>query len=258
MASSGESIPARMTAAEKSLVRRLHFDQGKTRTEVAQLLQRSLSSVNRLFAQKKVPKAIGRPSTLTDASVDRAAKLLEKMVDEADGNYEVTMAMVLRRGRFKVCERTLAKAMRERGYRFRAMRQKLMLTPEDITDRLKFAEKHLHKSAEWWQRDVHIHLDTHVFKVATTPKGRKLLANHTVRGVYHLKNKSLRSGHVKPNQKLKLGLGNRSILKAGGVGGGKVLVWHTVKGAWSGSSAAAFCKNIVGPALKENYGSKRK
>ena len=116
-----------MSAAEKSLARRLHFDQGKTRTDIAKLLQRSLSSVSRLLAQKKAPIA-------------RAAALLEKMVDEADGLREVTMAMLLRRGRFKVCEKTLATAMRARGYRFRGMRQKPILTPEDIADRDRATE----------------------------------------------------------------------------------------------------------------------
>ena len=120
MASTGGPIPARMTAAEKSLVRRLHFEQGRTRTEVAKLPQRSLSSVSLLLAQKKAPKAVGWPSSLSAARVDRVAALLENMVDEADGNYKVTMAMVLRRGRFNVCERTLATAMRARGYRFRS------------------------------------------------------------------------------------------------------------------------------------------
>ena len=79
-------------------MRRLHFEQGRTRTEVAKLLQRSLSSVSLLLAQKKAPKAVGWPSSLSAARVDRVAALLENMVDEADGNYKVTMAMVLRRG----------------------------------------------------------------------------------------------------------------------------------------------------------------
>ena len=116
MTSSADPLPARMAAAEKSLARRLHFDQGKTRTDIAKLLQRSLSSVSRLLAQKKAPRSIGRPTTLSAATIERDAARLEKMVDEADGLREVTMAMLLRRGRFKVCEKTLATAMRARGY----------------------------------------------------------------------------------------------------------------------------------------------
>ena len=45
----------RMTMSEKALIRRLHFDQGKNRSDIARLLQRSLSSISRLLAQKKAP-----------------------------------------------------------------------------------------------------------------------------------------------------------------------------------------------------------
>ena len=123
MTSSADPQPARMSAAEKSLARRLHFDQGKTRTDIAKLLQRSLSSVGRLLAQNKAPRSIGRPTTLSAATIERAAALLEKMVDEADGLREVTMAMLL------PCD-----------YRFRGMCQKPILTPEDIADRDRATE----------------------------------------------------------------------------------------------------------------------
>ena len=34
-----------MTASEQALVRRLHFEQGKTRSDISRLLERSLSSI---------------------------------------------------------------------------------------------------------------------------------------------------------------------------------------------------------------------
>ena len=249
---------ARMTVDEKNLVRRLHFEQGKTRTEIAKLLKRTLSSVSRLLAQKKAPRSVGRPAALSEAKIDTAVTLLEKMVDEADGDYEVTLAMLRRRGRFKVGERTLANAIRARGFSFKGMRQKPILTQADIAERYAFAKKHRTKTADWWLRNIHIHIDNHAFKVATTPRGRKLLAKRTARGVYRRKGKCLRPGHVKPNSKLRLGLGCKGILKAGGVGDGKVLVWHTVEGKWSGPAAAEFYKEVVKPAVSRHYGRKRK
>ena len=101
-------------------------------------------------------------------------------------------------------------------------------------------------------------LDNHVFKVATTSTGRKLLAKRVVRGVYRKKGKSLRPGHVKPNAALRLGLGVKGVLKAGGVGNGKVLVWHTVEERWSGAVAAAFYTDVVKPCLQSCYGMKRR
>ena len=100
---------------------------------------------------------------------------------------------------------------------------------------------------------MYIHLDNHHFKVATTPSGRKLLAKRRTRGVYRKKQKSLRPGHIKPNPRLHASLGTKGILKMGGVGGGKVLVWETIEGRWGGVSAASVYKEAVFPALKKRY-----
>ena len=60
---------------------------------------------------------------------------LEKMADEADGKYEATTHMVLRRARLKVTARTALDHLHSRGYRFRGMRSKPILSPEDIKER---------------------------------------------------------------------------------------------------------------------------
>lgn len=247
-----------MTPDEKNLVRRMHFEQSKKPTDIAEALGRSLSAVCRLLAQKKAPKPIGRPKALSDAKVDRIVALLDNMVDEADGNYEVTLDQLVRRSRLKVCKKVVANALHDRGYKFRDMRQKPILTPADVQERFKWAKKYKNKPSAWWLKTVHVHLDNHVFKVATTSAGRKLLAKRVVRGVYRQKGKSLRSGHVKPHAKQHLSLGAKGILKAGGIGGGKVLVWHTVQGAWSGDQAAALYTDVVRPALEKQYPQKRK
>ena len=246
-----------MSMAEKSIVRQMHFEQGMSRTDIASALGRSLSSVSRLLAQKKAPRPIGRPHVLTEAKVDRMCTMLEHMVDEADGKYEVTIHMVLRRARLKVTARTALDHLHSRGYRFRGMRSKPILSPEDIKERYAWAKKYRAKSAAWWLRTVHIHLDNHTFKRAATGYGRKLLAKRRVRGVYRTKHRGLRASHVKPNAKLRSGL-PKGILKAGGVGGGQVLVWETVNGKWCGNTAANFYKDSVQTAVKKRYGNKRR
>ena len=248
-----EPQPPRMTADEKRLARSMHFEQHKTPTEISECLDRSLSAICRLLAQKRVPRPIGRPRALTDAKVDTIVALLEKMVTEADANHEVTMDMLMRRGRLKVSRKVVAEALHGRGYRFRDLRQKPILTPDDIADRWAWSKKYARMPRAWWLEAVHVHLDNHVFKVATTPKGRKLLAKRRVRGVYRKKGKSLKSGHVKPSAKQHASLGAKGILKAGGVGGGQVLVWHTIHGAWSGSQAAELYRDVVKPALRSRY-----
>ena len=245
--------PPRVSADEKRLARPLHFDQHQKPAAIARTLDRSLSAICRLLAQKRVPRAIGRPRLLTPAKIHRIVAVLETMVHEAEASREVSMDMLMRRARLKVSKRIVAEALHERGYRFRDLRSKPILTPDDIVDRDRWAKKYARKPAHWWLENVHVHLDNHVFKVATRAPGRKLLAKRRVRGVYRKKGKSLRPGHVKPSPKLHLSLGAKGISKMGGIGGGRVLVWHTIEGGWSGSKAAELYTDVVQPALRTRY-----
>ena len=51
---------------------------------------------------------------------------------------------------------------------------------------------------------------------------------------------------------------HKGILKMGGVGGGKVLVWHTIVGHWSGQLAAEIYTDVVAKAVKRRYPGKAK
>ena len=98
--------------------------------------------------------------------------MVDKLVDKADAEYEISLAMIHKRSRLKVSPRVVVNALHTRGYRFRDLRQKPILTPDDITARYEFAKKYKGRSVGWWQKTVHIHLDNHMFKTATTGKGR--------------------------------------------------------------------------------------
>ena len=50
----------------------------------------------------------------------------------------------------------------------------------------------------------------------------------------------------------------KGVLKAGGVGNGKVLVWHTIEGRWGGAAATALYTDVIKPALEGSYGAKRR
>ena len=242
-----------MTADEKRLVRDMHFNQLMPRTEIADAVGRSLSSICRLLAQRSTPNPVGRPRALSEKHIDQLVAVLNQMVDNANATYEVSLPMLMRRARVKACSRVVANALHSRGYWFRDLRHKPILLPEDVKARMHFATKHMHKPKAWWVRHVHVHLDNHLFKCATTVRGRTLLAKRVVRGVYRTRGKSLRPGHVKPHPKLKLSLGCKGILKVGGVGGGKVLVWHTICGTWCGEAAASAYTDVIAPALKAHY-----
>ena len=117
------------------------------------------------------------------------------MVDKADVCSEVTVAMLLRRRRFKCCERVLSNALHSRGYWFHTLRKKMILPPDDAAARFALATKYKSKTREWWLKTVHVHLDNHHFKVVTIGAGRKLLAKRATHGVYRLR---LLAGHRCP------------------------------------------------------------
>ena len=250
--------PPRMTADEKRLARSMVFDKEMAPSAVATAIGRDKSSITRLLAQKKAT-SMGRPAVLTTAQKDRMEKVVEEMVEKADANYEVTLPMVHRRCRLKCSQRTVSRALRSRGYHFFKLYEKMILTPEDVKERWAWAKKYASKRKSWWLRKVQIHLDNHHFKRASKGKGRKLLAKRHVRFVLRKKGKKasrIKSCYVKPPGKLRAGGLVKGVLKLGGVGGGKVLVWETIEGRWSGNKAAEVYADVIEPALKKKYPSK--
>ena len=64
---------------------------------------------------EEAPIPIGCPKALSETSVDDLAALLDKMVGNADATREVSMDMLMRRGRVKACIRAVADALHARG-----------------------------------------------------------------------------------------------------------------------------------------------
>ena len=148
MASCAVAKPPRMTPDEKRLVREMHFDRHMKPADIARTVGRDLSCVVRLLKQTRVPNRIGRPAALSEAQIDKVVKELERMVDKADACEEITVTMLLRRCRIKACERVLSNALHSRGYWFRALRKKMILTPADVAARFAWARKYKNKTRE--------------------------------------------------------------------------------------------------------------
>ena len=85
---------------------------------------------------------MGRPFALSPRQIKKLIAITEAMVQEADANYEVTLPRILRRFRLKVSERTAMKALHKEGYRFRKLRSKMILTPDDVKARYEWAKKY--------------------------------------------------------------------------------------------------------------------
>ncbi len=149
------------------------------------MIKSFVTAMYRLFAQKRARNPVGAPKQFTEKKIDALVALLEKMVDEADGDHEVSLAMVMERGRVRLSSRTVADGLHGRGYWFRDLRHKPLLTPQDVKGRFAFAMKHNGMPTSWWLHKINIHVGNHMFKVATTAKGRKVLQSFRSQPVYN-------------------------------------------------------------------------
>ena len=110
------------------------------------------------------------------------------------------------------------------GTFFHKLREKLLLTPDDVQERCAFSKKYRKKKAAWWIHRIHVHLDNKCFKVATTARGRRIWAMRNVRGAYRARKRSLQPEHVKATRKLRQNTGDKGVLVGGGVSAQKTQI----------------------------------
>ena len=131
----------KLSDEEVRLAQLWYKEDGMDPSEIAELLRRDKSTMTRLLVMEKERKPLGRPVILDDAAVDKLVALLDYMVVQADANHEVTVDMLRRRARVKASNRTISEALHSRKVYFRRLREKPMLTSEDIKDRKRSAKK---------------------------------------------------------------------------------------------------------------------
>ena len=249
--------PRYMSDCEKRLAKTWYNDDDIAVEEIARRLRRNPSSIwESLGIDETASRGVGRKAALSEKDKDRLVKLTEKMVKKANVRYMVTQKMIQAEFAPKVCLRVLQDALHERNLWFRKLRRKPLLTDKDVADRYAFAKKFRTKTKAWWQRYIMAHIDNHAVKVPTNGEARNMLAAKRVHGTYRTPGNSLKKEHVKADQKLRLNTGARSVLIAGGVGGGKVLLWHVVNKQWCGKEAVTMY-SVLSAALKRQYPTKR-
>ena len=129
--------------------------------------------------------------------------------------------MLKRKAKIKVCDDVLRKALKARKIIFRKMRQKPILTVEDIKARYKFAKKYRFKSKGWWCSYIQLFIDLKNFQVYTNGKSRAYAAMREVRGAYRGFGEGLDLCYVVVPKNLRCNTGARSVRIAAGIGGGK-------------------------------------
>ena len=192
-------------------------------------------------------------------SVDFMVRRLDQLVHKAKGRWHVTAAMLKRSCRLKAGLRKIRDALHERNIYFRKLRQKPLLTDEDVKNRMAFARKYKAKSKAWWKRNVHAFIDGKHFKVYLNGKERVRAAQHNTFGAYRTPGQGLCGAYVKPKKTLNHNTGAKGCLIMAGVGKGRMLMWHKVaKGRWNGEAAAQMYTGVLGKVLKKRFPQKRK
>ena len=117
-------------------------DEGVEVEEIARRLQRDKTSIWPALKQAGPPVGVGRKGALTENDKTRLVVLTEKMVQEAIARSMVTRAMIQKRFLPAVCDRVIANAQHERGIWMHAMREKPILTVDDVKTRYAWAKQY--------------------------------------------------------------------------------------------------------------------
>ena len=192
---------------------------------------------------------------MTSSAVDKLQAKLEAMVQKADGKYEVTVTALRRASRTKASTRTILKALHARGIYFRRLREKPVLTEDDVRDRKAFARKFRKKTQAWWNRTIHLIIDVKQFKVLPHAGARRYAAQEVTRGVYRKAGQGLNKGYTKPLTKTKFNTGAKSVKVLAGVGNGRVLLWEYLKDGvpWSAKAAEEFYLGPISSTLRAEF-----
>ena len=172
----------KLSDTEIALAKRWYVEDNLSAKQIAQRLKRSPSTVSRLVVKKVKRKSRGRKPLLTKDMVDKLVVKLESLIQKADSQYEVTVAMLKRSSRCKAGTRTILRRLHERNIFFRPLLEKPVLTEKDIADRHAFAKKFAPKTKPWWNSSMHMIIDVKHFRVLPHGDARKYAAQERTRG----------------------------------------------------------------------------
>ena len=242
---------------EVHIIRRLKKIVKLPVTKIALATERNKTTIYEALDSTWKAAKRGPKDKLTKKHVNLLVRTAKAMIQKAKGRKEITLAMIMRRAKIKACEKCARKSLQKRNIRFRKMRSKPLLTKDDIKDRYHFSIKYKGKSRAWWRSHVQMHWDLKQFAVYPTEKTRAFGAQREIRGAYRQPSQGLDEAYVVAPKHLKYNTGVRAAKIAGGVGKGRILLWHEVGRKWNGKVAADLYQGPVHDALHNAFPRKR-
>ena len=230
----------------------------KTVKEVAELLNRNYSTVHRVLRAPKAKtkaKGVGRPQAISPQIYKKLKAALDHLLKKTKGESEVTVHMVKVRAGCEASERTIRDAFHAHGVWFRRLKEKPILTPEDVVERLDFAKQHANRTKAQWVANPHAIIDNKHFQLYINRAGRQHAARRRVRGAYRSGKDGLKPHLLKPKGTLKFPA--KSVQVTAAIINGRIRMWHYVAGRWNGEAAAKMYKGPLAKALKKAFPNKR-
>ena len=132
--------PRYMSPCEIRLALMWKNEDGESVEEIGRRLRRHVSTLWRLLQAPEIERGVGRKPALTEQDKDRLVALTERMVERAGCCYQVTIEMIQLSFHIDVCDRVISDALHERGMWFCRMREKPVLTPDDVIERFDWAK----------------------------------------------------------------------------------------------------------------------
>ena len=240
---------------EKRLVLNMK-KEGVSYMKILKITGRSPDTVTKiLYPDKKTKKHTqkGAPRKISQKEFGKILKSLRTLqCQKHPQGKEVTADMVLAHAGVWACARTLLREFRRRQIRFFRLKERPILTKDDIKDRKAWALKRKGRSRQAWVRTPHAIIDNKRWPIYGTAVGRAHAARRSVRGAYQLKGQQPESHLVKPKG------GNikfpaPGVMVSAAVINGKIRMWEYIRGPWNGDAAVAMYKGPLVKAMRKAF-----
>lgn len=227
-------------------------EQGRSLSQIQALTGRSKTTIKHHLKENAASGVgSGRPKSITPDVYERLRLAREALQKKAAGQKEVTVAMIKKRARVDACDKVVLRAFHENGVWFHKLRERPILTKEDMDERLAFARKHQRRPSEAWVDWPHAVIDNKGFQLMLNKEGRSHSARRLVRGAYRAPGASPEPWLVRPKATLKFPAETVQVTAA--VVNGKIRMWEYVDGRWNGERAAAMYRGPLRRAMEKAF-----
>lgn len=222
-------------ATERRLIKQM-VKEGIPWTTIQRITKRSPDTINNVLNCNSVPQGSGAPIQFSAKDLDKVLKVTEALVRKADAQQEITLSSIVAKAGVNVCERTVRDGMKDKKYSFLKLKEKPLLTDDDVAKRKLGTGAHKRRSRLQWVQTPHAIIDNKKFPKTNCPKSREYTARRSVRGAYMKKGSQPKRWLVKPKN------GSNTVKYCGvtvaaGVIKGKIRFWHYVNGRWTAAEA---------------------